>query len=563
MTTRKGTVPPATNNGEVWNTPYTIDGSSSSRDLYPLVYPPISLSSPLKAIRLSRTYLTPIPTFLEYSKEFKIVLYNGDHSDKIVWNYSSNADWLTFDSDHLLKGRPMSQDVGSWWINISVTDGILTDFINFTIVVFYANFNPIITTLDVTSMDQWDEYYVDYNATDFESDLKWRLLTNATFLSLDNVTGELTGSPGSSDAGVFFINISVTDGELWDNHNFHLNVTDINDPPMQNPSKISLLLLEDTPISYSIYDLFFDNDNDPLTVRVSGTSKINTFIDDDNKLHIEPDENWFGEGLINFSVSDGYYNRTFSIEVIVQEMNDVPSELNITFSNNKFIENGDQTVTANYFDPDIGDDSNITWFIDGIVVSHNISHNLSLNKGAYNLTLRVSDSSGNFSEITVLITVEGEAKRNTPQSDPNCTLFIILVVVLLSLVLVGSLIVILRKRSSLEEEEELPTFSNHISNRSPGESGLDLVPSFDISSSGVNGGQLDQGPSVDKTDIPWFENSNLDLDGLMEQVLNEDHVDPHDTSSMIKRLKRKRLNEELTKEEFEELRSNFLEIYEE
>jgi hypothetical protein len=67
-----------------------------------------------------------------------------------------------------------------------------------------------------------------------ESDpLNWTLLTNASWLSIDNSTGLLSGTPNISHIGSYWVNVSVDDGNGgMDFHNFTLTVNETNLPPV-------------------------------------------------------------------------------------------------------------------------------------------------------------------------------------------------------------------------------------------------------------------------------------------------------------------------------------------
>ena len=52
----------------------------------------------------------------------------------VTWNFSTDAKWLTFDlTTAILNGTPTNDDVGKYWINISIDDGMDSDFTNFTL----------------------------------------------------------------------------------------------------------------------------------------------------------------------------------------------------------------------------------------------------------------------------------------------------------------------------------------------------------------------------------------------------------------------------------------------
>lgn len=87
---------------------------------------------------------------------------------------------------------------------------------------------PVITTIDVDTAYEELLYLVDYEAYDYEGDpLNWTLLTNASWLDIDNITGILSGTPSSSDIGSYWVNVSVEDGKGgMDYHNFILTVVE-------------------------------------------------------------------------------------------------------------------------------------------------------------------------------------------------------------------------------------------------------------------------------------------------------------------------------------------------
>ncbi len=155
-----------------------------------------------------------------------------------TWNYSTNATWLTFNpTTAMLYGTPTNDDVGTYWVNISINDTIEIDFTNFTLTVINANDNPMINTTNVENTFEDEVYEVDYNATDVDSlidDQIWSLDTNATsWLDFDSTTGIINGIPINDDLGEYWVNVSVADGDGGGGYtNFTLIVLNVNDPPV-------------------------------------------------------------------------------------------------------------------------------------------------------------------------------------------------------------------------------------------------------------------------------------------------------------------------------------------
>ena len=98
--------------------------------------------------------------------------YNSDDDGQgiITWNLATNGSWLNIDKfSGILNGTPKNDDVGLWWVNVSVNDGNGgTGFSNFTLNVININDLPFIDTIDINTINE-DEYYeVKYKAIDLD-----------------------------------------------------------------------------------------------------------------------------------------------------------------------------------------------------------------------------------------------------------------------------------------------------------------------------------------------------------------------------------------------------------
>jgi parallel beta-helix repeat protein len=122
--------PNASNNGEVWDTPYDVTGIGA-KDHFPLVNPPVTSDFPPEIITKN------IKT--AYVGELYLVNYSARDFDtpqnQLTWDMTTNASFLTFTSAHQLSGKPTIDDLGSYDVLITVTDGKNTDATNFTLTV--------------------------------------------------------------------------------------------------------------------------------------------------------------------------------------------------------------------------------------------------------------------------------------------------------------------------------------------------------------------------------------------------------------------------------------------
>ena len=137
-------------------------------------------------------------------------------NDTLTWEFSTNADWLEFDKETgYLNGTPDNGDVGSYWVNLSVSDGNNgSDRTNFTLTVVNINDPPLIQNEDKTVAIEDEEYYNQYNAIDIDptiDDITWKFTSNAEWLDFNEITHNLTGIPTNDNVGIFWVNISVND----------------------------------------------------------------------------------------------------------------------------------------------------------------------------------------------------------------------------------------------------------------------------------------------------------------------------------------------------------------
>ncbi len=195
---------------------YELDGASMASDDCPLC---LKISMP--------TNLTPYEDHYYYGQ--CIVEYGYNPGE---WDVVTKPNWLTFSNNGSIHGIPNNGDVGTFWINATISDEYCSVSINFILTI--NNIPPQIITSNIIVIDQDEEYYNDYNSTDDgQGEITWHFVSNATWLYFDNEDGTLFGSPKRSDIGNFSVNISVDDGNGgWDHTEFTLAVLDNNTKPV-------------------------------------------------------------------------------------------------------------------------------------------------------------------------------------------------------------------------------------------------------------------------------------------------------------------------------------------
>jgi hypothetical protein len=184
-------------------------GSDSNKIVEP---DPVENSAPT----ISSTAVTTIESGTAYS--YSLVAADAD-GDTLTMTAANLPAWLTFDSaTGILSGTPADTDEGDTAITLTVSDG--TDEItqSFTVSVTVpvpANNAAVITSTGVTSATVGEAYSYTLMATDADSDtltMSATIPAALSWLTFDDTTGVLAGTPASGDVAATEITLTVNDG---------------------------------------------------------------------------------------------------------------------------------------------------------------------------------------------------------------------------------------------------------------------------------------------------------------------------------------------------------------
>jgi hypothetical protein len=173
------------------------------------------------------------------------VTYNATDpdGDSLTWSLKTDAVWLTLNGSTISE-TPTNADIGSYWVNISVSDGNGgVAWHNFTLTVENVNDPPVIQNFTVPKGAINMQYTLLITAKDPDKDnLTWRII-GSIWLSINN--GLIIGIP--KEAGNYSIQVIVSDEHGgMDTVSFTIyisadsdgdGVNNINDAYPLNPSK--------------------------------------------------------------------------------------------------------------------------------------------------------------------------------------------------------------------------------------------------------------------------------------------------------------------------------------
>ncbi len=435
--------------------PYPLWGVGNGSDRYPLTAP--------KGV--PNIFTEPVTTTPE--RELYLVEYGATDSDTpptgLVWDFDSNASWLDFNEDLELFGTPTTEDMGVYWVMISVSDGTFTDTTEFDLEVINVNDPPVITTTNVKTCYEDITYYVDYEADDIDptkDTLYWFMTEGPWWLSMDMSSGVLTGVPGNWEVGTHDITIDVNDGRGGeDSTSFTLTVEDVNDVPYLNSTLPDVTFDEDTTFYVGYLPFFFFDIDDELTFRIEGNDKISVDISDGH-VNLIPERDWSGSEELTIYGNDSKAEVTDTVLVTVREVNDAPTGLSIDITNTTFMTEEEQTCRGTAEDVDIvyGDSLTYTW-TSNVTGTIGTGQNITflLQPGAHTITLNVSDERGGWQKTSIYVNVEEKEEIGSDlQMSNSCWFLLIIIIAVVAIVALISFFVIKKKMDEKEDEEPEP-----------------------------------------------------------------------------------------------------------
>ncbi len=223
---------------------------------------------------------------------------------------------------------------------LTVSDGELEDSIYWKIEVTPVNDAPVLSAIPDTSFYEDEGFIISrtelepfaYDVETDAKDLKWQIRSLGKIKAYYNGSYIRCSTPRDW-YGLDSLEVTVSDGELYDSQIWRIEVLAVNDPPRWRRASIHRSFLEDKSLSIKKTDLFAMV-KDPETpskdllweVLPSSPLHMEEFKD---KYVFTADENWFGNSNILFVASDGEYSDTMNCKIKVISVNDKPQMLDL------------------------------------------------------------------------------------------------------------------------------------------------------------------------------------------------------------------------------------------
>ncbi|MGR2701442.1 tandem-95 repeat protein [Vibrio campbellii] len=228
--------------------------------------------------------------------------------------------------DGKLVFTPAENFNGEATISYTVSDGALEDSAEVSVTVNPINDAPVAND-DSAVTDEDTPVTIDVLPNDTDVDGDTLTIVNASVPAdqgtVEVVDGKLVFTPAENFNGEATISYTVSDGALEDSAEVSVTVNPLNDAPVANDD--SAATDEDTPVAIDVLPNDTDIDGDTLTiVNASVPAEQGTVEIVDGKLVFTPAENFNGEAIISYTVSDGALEDDAQVSVTVNPLNDAP-----------------------------------------------------------------------------------------------------------------------------------------------------------------------------------------------------------------------------------------------
>lgn len=272
-----------------------------------------------------------------YSYVIKAVDVDGD---PLTISVPTKPSWMSYNATNkTLSGTPTNAEIGTYNVEINVTDGKVVGGITkaFTVTVNNVNDAPAITSTAVTAVDEDAPYSytvtyqdIDLSVTGANELVTLSVVNKPSWLNFNASSGVLSGTPTNNDAGrtkadtTYQITIRATDkGGLFAEQVFSLKVKNINDAPVVNSQSV-LTVAEDNSITIALANLNVTDVDDvyptDFTLTVQNGSNYNF-----TGNTVTPFPNYNGTLTIPVKLNDGGgATIDYNVTVTVTPVNDAP-----------------------------------------------------------------------------------------------------------------------------------------------------------------------------------------------------------------------------------------------
>ena len=263
---------------------------------------------------------------------YKFMATDADTGDAVTYAAPTLPSWLTFDtSTAILSGTPSNSHVGTHAVILTATDSkgaVGTQ--SFVLTVSNVNDVPTVTSRAVTSIAEDTAYSYTFAASDVDSGdtVTYAATTKPSWLSFNNSSGVLSGTPSNDHIGTHDVTLTATDSSgVIVTQSFTLTVGNVNDAPIVSNPIVDQTFTADLPRSFQFAsNVFSDPDADDTliyTASLSDDSNLPSWLVFDANTRTfggTPASGDIGVSVLKLTATDGNLtvSDTFNLTVIAE-----------------------------------------------------------------------------------------------------------------------------------------------------------------------------------------------------------------------------------------------------
>lgn len=217
---------------------------------------------------------------------------------------------------------PIDNYFGQGNVEVQVSDGALVASTTFSVTVNAVNDTPVFAQIADVAIAKAGSTVVSLNASDADNDpLSFSIVSAINELNASITNDQLTLDPTDSYEGSSTVTLRVSDGSLTADRSFGVVVSEQNlAPVLANIAPVTLA--EDS--SKEVTLTATDANSDAITFSISNATAQLGITIENNKLSINPDANFNGNGVVTVTASDGQLNDSQQVQITVTAVDDAP-----------------------------------------------------------------------------------------------------------------------------------------------------------------------------------------------------------------------------------------------
>jgi PKD repeat protein len=278
------------------------------------------------AIMVTNTNRAPVmekipAASIKESRDLKIVVNATDaDGDKLTYTATNLPVNAAFDAkNRTLTWKPASSQTGNYTVTFRVSDGVLSDMTNATIMVYNSNLAPVLESIPATSAYEGKSMTLPVHAADPDGDVLSYTATNLPPFAVFNAANHtFTWTPEYVQAGVYTVTFRVSDGVLSDVKTATITVYNTNRAPEMEDIP-AVVADEGTFVTLMVYAL--DPDDNVLSYTAANLPNGAVFNAASHTFTWTPGYDQAGVYTVTFRVSDGQLSVTKNVKITVRNNN--------------------------------------------------------------------------------------------------------------------------------------------------------------------------------------------------------------------------------------------------